>query len=141
MLSLRGGDMIHIERPYGTLGWSEEDRTVTMEWRGYVDGEDYRSMLLALIELLESKSASRLLVDSRKAKAVTLEDQAWVNTVWSPKAKKAGLKFTAMLVPESTVGKMSLDRMRSKFEPAPGGDSVYFSDPAEAKAWLRRTPR
>jgi hypothetical protein len=132
--------MIYIERPFGVLGWSEEDKTVTMEWRGYVDGDDYRGMLLALIELLESKSASRLLVDSRKAKAVTPEDQEWVNSFWSDKAKKAGLKFTAMLVPESTVGRMSLDRMKQKFEPAPGGSSLYFYDSAEARAWLRKTP-
>jgi len=133
--------MVYKESPAATIFWDQADGIATIEWRAYADGADYRNILSALVDLMEQKSASRLLVDNRRSKVVTPEDQAWVNTVWSPAANKAGLRYTAMLVPQSTVAKLSLDRMRSKYTPPKGGGTMTFTDIEEAREWLRAAPR
>jgi hypothetical protein len=133
--------MIYLDKPYGAVEWLEDDRIVFLQWRGFADGEDYRGLLGAVLTLLASKSSNCLLVDTRKAKVVTPEDQDWINTVWVPAATKAGLKYTAMIMPESVITKMVFDRMESKYNPPPGGGMMYFNNLAEAKAWLRRAPR
>jgi hypothetical protein len=133
--------MIYFESQHALVEWMEADKIAFIEWRGgYVDGADYRNVLIALVELMEQKGASKLLVDTRKAKVVTPADQEWVTSVWTPRATKAGLKFTAMLVPESMVARMSLERMRTKYTTPTGGGVQYFSNADEGKKWLRSVP-
>jgi hypothetical protein len=133
--------MIYFENQHAVIEWIEADKFACIEWRGgYVDGADYRNVLIALAELMEQKGVSKLLVDSRKAKVITPADQEWVTSVWTPRANKAGLKFTAMLVPDSMVARMSLERMRTKYTMPSGGGAQYFSSAEEGKKWLRSMP-
>lgn len=130
--------MVYFENSQATVRWDDADKIAHIEWRGYADGEDYRRALTAVAELLEQKSGRRLLADARKAKVVTPADQEWVDTTWGPRTNKAGLRYIAILAPESMVAKMSIERMRTKYR-ASGGSSVvqYFTDLEDAKRWLR----
>jgi hypothetical protein len=132
--------MVYFENTHATIRWDEEDRIASIEWHGFADGEDYRRLLNMLLELLEQKSASRILADSRKAKVVTPADQEWVSSTWSPRANKAGLRSVALLVPESMVAKMSLERMRVRYMASTGGRVQYFTDAEDAKKWLCSRP-
>lgn len=133
--------MIYKKNRFATIEWDEADKIAFITWHTYADGADYREVLTALNDLMEEKGASKLLADTRKSKAVTPEDQEWVNSTWTPRMTKAGLRFSALLVPESTVAKLSLDRMRSKYTTPQGGGAAYFTDLNEARAWLRAAGR
>lgn len=129
--------MIYLETSYVIVEWDDDNKIVRIVWRDFAEGETYRRPLEAAADLLASKSACRLLADTRKMAVVNPEDQAWVNNIWVPRVYRAGLKYTALLVPKSAVAKMSMDRMMTKAGPPIGGETRYFDDVAKAVQWLK----
>jgi hypothetical protein len=63
------------------------------------------------------------------------EAERWVNEDWFPRAIAAGIKKMAVLIPKSTLGKMSVESVMGK---APGTDltTAYFDNQEAAKKWL-----
>src|SRR4051812_11777233 len=101
----------------------------------YADEAVYKADAEQIIAMLTRYRARRYLSDSRKLQVVSLELQAWTETDWFPRAIQAGLRSVAVVIPESALAQMSIRRVLRHvadqlFELA------YFSDLAEARAWL-----
>lgn len=130
---------ICVDNEYGIVGWDANDRIVSIIWKGYVAGEPYRSIMNQITETLKKQKATKLLADLRKMKAVTQEDQDWVNAVWLPEIKAKGLLHTAMVLPESAIAMLSLNRMmdRSGVRADLEGDTGHFASMDEAVVWLK----
>lgn len=129
----------YVDNAYGLLTWDDEEKIIYISWKGYAAGGPYREIMNKIIEILKERKATKLHADLRRMKAVTQEDQNWVNSEWLPTIKAAGLASTAMVLPESAIAMLSLNRMmdRSGVRADLQGDTAHFSDMEEAKAWLR----
>ena len=134
--------MVYLDTPHVRVWWDDEARFVGIEWRAYVEGPTYREPLNLAIELMKEKKTSKMLSDMRRMKAVTQADQEWVNKDWLPRAIAAGSNCTAMVVPESAVAMMSLNRIMGKVGKVvnTGETSAYFKSMEEAKQWLASKP-
>jgi hypothetical protein len=118
------------------VSWDDAIKSAVIEFRDFIDGQDFRDAALSVVKLMEERRAHKLLTDSRVMKAVTQEDQRWVDTEWQGKVRAAGLTHNAVVVPKSAVGKMSMAAVIKKI-PAGSIEFAYFSSIEEAKSWLR----
>jgi hypothetical protein len=128
--------MIYYDKRWLTLHWDETCQAVYAEWKGYVEGDDFRGGLDAGITLLAAKRSSRWLGDTRLMGPVRQVDQKWTNEDWFPRIIAAGLRWLAMIPPQSSIARLSVRNVLSKVN---GVDVVtaLFDDLESARAWLR----
>lgn len=118
-----------------TIGWDDSTDCVVSKVKGYAKGKEYRNALNKGLELLAQKGTTKWLGDMREGAVMSQEDVEWAQQDWRPRAAKAGLKWTALLLSESALQQMQLDRMRRVEESLI--ETAYFHDVGKAKAWLQ----
>ncbi len=117
------------------MSWDAQSHAVLIRIYGYVEGDALRVPCTKGIDLMISKRSSRLITDSREMKALTQADQQWIDDDWRPRARAAGLRQNAVLVPKSAVAKLTMAAVLRKFDEVQFG---YFSEMDEARKWLNQ---
>ena len=87
------------------------------------------------IALLKKHNAKKWLSDYRKNGAMLKDDVDWIDNEWYPRAAMTDWKHWAIVLPEKTVGQLSMNRIATIFA-QPGFDIKTFTDPDEAMSWL-----
>jgi hypothetical protein len=136
--------MVYLDTPQALVQWDPVARCVHVEWRDFAYGEEYRRVLDTILKVMTDHKTSKLLADSRRMKAAPQEDQDWLIKNWVPRSEKAGLKHSAVVLPKSTLGQMTLQRLSqassgSKRLVSTDGAS-YFETVEDAKKWLKSLP-
>jgi hypothetical protein len=127
--------MVYLDVAYITIHWDEHLKCVIMEWKRFVEGNDFKKGLNTGLELVQKNSARKWLADLRRLGVVTQEDQEWSNNDWFPRAISAGLTHMAIVVPHNIIAKWSVDRIMSKV----AGTNLtthYFDNVEQARDWL-----
>ncbi len=128
--------MIYLDKPYLTIHWDENVKCPILEWKTFARSSEFRDALETGLKLVKEKRARRWLADMRNMGTVSVADQTWSNEDWFPRALAAGINRMALVVPKSTLAKMSVDTIMSKVEGA-NLETAYFDNIEEAKQWLR----
>ena len=131
--------MVYIDTPNALVMWDSVTRSVILEWRNFVFGDEYRGALDAVIKAMEEHRSNKVLSDSRRMRAIPQDDQDWLLKEWVPRAYKAGLKHMAIVLPKSTLGQMTLHQL-AKVGPdkrlVSNDGTSYFETVEEAKRWF-----
>ena len=127
--------MIHKEYPFITIHWDEEISAVIMEWTKYAISARFRRALNEGLDLLIAREAHRWLADLRGLGPVGPEDQKWSNEDWFPRAIAGGITCMALVVPISTLSKMSVETIMQKVDETKLAVH-YFDSVEEARQWL-----
>ena len=117
------------------LVYHPDSRIVHHEFKRFVHGDSFRSVLMQGCDLMATNGASKWLSDDRGNSALTPEDSAWATTVWFPAVKAAGWKHWAVVLPESVVGQLNMRQWVDMYKGL-GINSQVFTDPAKAMEWL-----
>jgi hypothetical protein len=128
--------MIYLDNAFGTVHWDDSLSAVCVTFKAFVDGEDFRSLSNAGIELLIQKKASKWLGDCRNMGAVTQEDQRWSSEDWLPRVMAAGLTHMAIVSPKKVVAQMAVKTFMTKVQ-GKQHVTMNFDDLEKARAWLR----
>lgn len=122
-----------------SVQWDEVERCVQLRWKGFAQGDEYRTGMNKVLELLTARKASRWLIDAREMSVVTQTDQGWMMRDWRPRAIAAGLKKVAVVMPSSAIAQMSIHRMENNLKDPTDQviATAYFPSTDEARAWLR----
>ena len=128
--------MIYYNERWLTIYWEESTQAVWMEWKSYVEGEEFRSALDAGISVIRQKRASRWLADLRRLGPIRQVDQQWTNEDWFPRAVAAGVRAMALVSPTAAVSRMSVQQIMSRVKEIELV-TAYFDDLEEARTWLR----
>lgn len=126
--------MKFFDSPQATVSWNEAVKAVVIEWKGFAQGEQYRTPLNKLLELAVQKQSNKVLYDTRRLSATSPNDQNWVAQDWYARSIEAGLKYSAAVIPIKVIAKSSLNRMLSGLEIS--NPSKEFDDIDEAIQWL-----
>lgn len=105
-------------------------------WSGATHSDAYREIMTYTVSCIEEQPKPVWLADMRDFKPVAKADQAWTVTEWFPQVIGAGLKKMAVVMPKSAIAGMAAQRTVNSAGEVPI-ETQYFSDPAEARAWLR----
>ncbi len=119
-----------------SLWYHPETGIVHHRIKGYLPPGDFRKLLSASAELLETRRASKYVSDDRSNVVVDPEDIKWADDHWYPRVAKAGLKHWALVLPSTMVGtlqaKSILEARRKQ-----GLDVEGFGRLEDALAWLQ----
>ncbi len=128
--------MSYFDKRWMTIHFDTSLLAVCVEWKGYAEGEDFRSGFNRGIELLQQRRASRWLADCRLQGPITQADQQWMNQDWHPRAVAAGMRWVALVSPQSAVARLSVKSIVTKINNV---DLVLhvFADMESARDWLR----
>jgi len=125
--------MIYLQESFITLSWDEASKTIIAEWKGFASLPKMQAALEKGLELIREKKATKWLGDTSNLAPFSHETSNWIVNDWIPRAKTAGLKSIAYVIPKSALTRMAL----GNGVPTTNMDSAFFDNQEAAKAWLR----
>jgi len=85
------------------------------------------------LELIQQKKTTKWLGDTSNLAPFGQESSNWIIHNWIPRAKTAGLKSIAYVIPKSALTRMTLNNGTA----ITLLESAFFDSQDSAKAWLR----
>jgi stage II sporulation SpoAA-like protein len=130
------GDDVYFTVPgIATVRWDEPQTTVCVEWDGWANAAEFKSLLDAEVKALRDHKGTRLLADCRRQRVLNLADQERANREWLPEVVAAGLKRFAIVLPESET---AAGHLRERLSSVTEMEVAYFATVEEARDWLGR---
>jgi hypothetical protein len=129
--------MIYFESDYLIVSWDSEIQAVIASWNGYLGVSDkVRTGHAKVIELVMQYKADKWISDLRNCKVVDQVDQHWIATELTSLLFKAGIRFTAMVIPTSPTAQLSLKSVVRNLKEGEITRGI-FTSLEEARDWLR----
>lgn len=124
-----------LQNEYVTLVYYARTRIVYHTFHQPVPSEVFREVLTRGVEIFETRGACKWLSDDSGNSALHPDDATWSMGVWTRRAKMAGWKFWAVIMPDLALGRANMRRfLKHHIE---GGLRVrVFTHPEEALRWL-----
>ena len=138
---LGGMSEVLSENEVVRIGWEPELGAVHVQWLAPTGGEPLRRPLWEALEAMAARGASKWLSDMRLLGMLTRADEQWLSETLFPRAVELGLRYLAIVNPESSRSQVSLRELFSA-EPAQAlleSDQLVksaFESVAEARHWL-----
>ncbi|WP_224996073.1 hypothetical protein [Cesiribacter sp. SM1] len=127
-----------LKRPNGSvfvsLTFIPEEEYIFVGWDGYLDLEMVKQGSEELLAMIEETKSQKTLICNKKITGPWNKANSWYAASWNPRAKKAGLKYMAVVVSDNIFAQLSLQG----FEKVCNGNySVFCHNDAEvAREWL-----
>ncbi len=126
---------VYLETPYVLVRWDGLGQWVYVQWKAWATSDEYRAAQEVVILALRENHASRNLIDATDSRVVSGEDQKWLVENWIPRAVAAGRRWTAIVLPQSALGRTIQENIDS--HPQSDRSKVeHFETVEDAAAWL-----
>ncbi len=133
--------MAIYETPFAVLDWDKSINAVTLRWKAFAYGEAFQTAINKILELLVEKNTNKFLNDTTHMRVIGHNDQTWILENWVPRARAAGLKWNAIVLPSSQTARNTVmeavGRGERRAKGIPAFETHYFETLEEAKEWLR----
>jgi hypothetical protein len=126
-----------IDNEYATLVYHEEKKIVHHTFHKPISGQEFRNILDAGADLLRKHGAHKWLSDDRENSTLSQEDTEWSINNWFPRAKGAGWKFWALVVPPDMMARMNLKEFVDTYHEQ-GLRTMVFTKPEDAMEWIEK---
>ena len=124
-----------LNSEYAILWYYPESQIVHHEFKKFIYGKEFRSILEKGLEIFKKQGARKWLSDDRANSALPTDDVQWAQNDWFPRVLGAGWKYWAIVLPEKVVGQMNMQRFIQPYSEQ-GLTVQVFKDPEEAMKWL-----
>jgi len=129
--------LIHHDDGFMSVYWSPRTACPIVVWKKFSATGACRDAFDKMLELLQSKRVAVAMADFTKLSVLSTDDQTWIRKDWLPRAAKTGLGHLGVVLPNRTLGKMSLMK-GVRFEDASRLEIAYFNEHAKTEDWLHR---
>ena len=123
------------DAPNYTIEWDSDIDAILHKWTGFTAGDQFREGANDLLEVIESKNTSKLLVDTSNIKAHNDGDKQWLQEEWVPKMLEAGIEHSAQVHSDSAISKMEMEGLMDAMDDIPY-DAYITSSLEEGREWL-----
>ncbi|CAA9303110.1 MAG: hypothetical protein AVDCRST_MAG56-5603 [uncultured Cytophagales bacterium] len=123
-----------------------ENRSVTLSllegtmllvtYKSWANSEEYRLNLDKQVELVKQHRLTKAVFDLRKMGVISSENQHYTSQVYMPRITQAGLKHSALIVPEDVFGQASAKNVTNRVKNEVIFSVHYFNDLNHGLAWL-----
>jgi len=119
----------------GKIYHDENNNSVVMEWKGYSTSIQIKRGFELMLKTLVECTSSKVFLDIKDMTMIGMKDQEWLNDDFLPRAKASGLRWVALLKPESHFTKAAVENVSSKLRKNVLTIRI-FDDRLEAISWL-----
>ncbi|WP_026461951.1 hypothetical protein [Adhaeribacter aquaticus] len=117
--------------------YDEELGAVISVYEGFLKFDEFKEIASSTLGVIRKTTSSKILVNTSQLKVMVKQNQDWINDVWFPEAKRAGVRYMAFLVPEDIFGKISMEATNKQVL-AEGEITIeYFDQESLARNWLK----
>jgi len=124
-----------IDDEYVSVVYHTESKIVHNKIKQFLRAGEFQKMLETGADCLEKNGAAKWLSEDRTSVVLSPDDLEWSDKNWSPRVRKAGLKYWAIVTPEKAVAAMQMKTLQVKRR-AQGLTVEHFETVEEAMAWL-----
>ncbi len=114
-----------------------EDSVLLVAYKNRASNEEYGLNLTKQLELVKKHKVAKAVFDLRKMGVLSAENQQYTSQVFMPQITQAGLKHSALVVPQDIFGEASAKNVTNKVKNEVVFSVHYFSDLAQGVAWLK----
>jgi hypothetical protein len=122
-----------------TVGWYGPKETVHVFWQSAATSAELRAAAEAGIVTLTEHRGSNWCADCRAQGPISIEDKAWLDRDWVPRALAAGLERLAVVLPYEGFAKTTVEDIVDRV-PETQMKRAYFKTVWEAGQWLTPEP-
>jgi len=122
-----------LNETYLRVEYAEEIKSVVMHWIGFVDTNELMQGMETGLELLSKEKLNRWIADASKMEGGFTEANDWLETNWTPRAQKAGLKTVAFVASSDVFNEFSTKEYAERNQDL---DSPHFASVQDAKDWI-----
>ncbi len=124
-----------IDTEYVTLWFYPATRILHHKIHKFMPAHIFRDAFSTGVEYLEKHKVLKWLSDDRGNTVLSQENTDWARTVWIPRAKRAGFKYWAAIMPAQAIGRLQMRTFVEEYGQL-GFTVQAFQDVDEAMAWL-----
>jgi hypothetical protein len=119
-----------------SISYISECSVASIRWHGFPSSTEYRTGLKKILEVVEEKKLSKLMVDTTSMKMIGQEDQKWTIRYFLPKVFKNGCKAAAIIPSADYFNRLSVANILNNIKD-PDKQVKVTPDQEEAKQWLK----
>ena len=133
---LEGGRLTVIDNEFYTACCYPTKGLIHHQWHKYCVGENLRNALTKAVEAFMMHHCTKWLSDDRKFGGVLHpDDWKWGETHFTDRAIEAGWKYSATVLPEKAIAKLSTSALIQYFA-ARGVETRFFTRLLDAQQWI-----
>ena len=113
-----------------------EGTILLVTYKNRATNEEYRANLDKQVDMVKQHRLSKAVFDLRKMGVVSSENQQYTSQVYMPRITQAGLKHSALIVPEDVFGQASAKNVTNRVQNEVIFSVQHFNDLGQGLAWL-----
>ena len=113
-----------------------EGNILLVAYKSRASNDEYRFNLSKQVELVKHYKLSKVVFDLRKMGVLSTDNQKYTSEVYMPEITKAGLKHSALIVPQDVFGEASAKSVTNRAKNEVVFSMQYFKDLSDAITWL-----
>ena len=121
---------------FASVEWNIQVRVAVLTWKKFAFGHDFREPCQKALELAIDKKAQRWYSDTTLLGVLKKEDAQWFIDEIVKGMLTHGITKQALVVPESAISKLSLNRAANMAE-IKGLETNFFDNSKAALEWLQ----
>lgn len=119
---------------YITINYNQDKKRLDVDWIGYQNLESVQNGGMAMLEILQKNSCTKVLNDNTNVLGSWSEAAEWAGSVWFPMMERAGLTHFAWVYSASMFSRLAAEK---SVDIAVGNVTTqFFTDLAAAEEWL-----
>ena len=133
-----GIEMIVDSQAHCVIEYSPELQCIIQTWKGFAGSKNFRASIEKTIEFARANPVRSVISDTREQNLVGMEDIKWLTEVGNPQLIEVGIQKLAFISPKDQLTRLGESdyAFRSKQQFI----IQWFSDPEQAKAWIKKKP-
>ncbi|HYF02632.1 MAG TPA: hypothetical protein VEC36_04605 [Patescibacteria group bacterium] len=132
--------MIYWEDSFARVTFERDVPAVMIQWLSYATSQQFRTAIKKELEayehFLREHKKLHWIAETTRMIGVGHEDIEWVASELNPRMYKAGLRYMAVVLPQSAFAKMSVDDY-VQFTDQKQIEIRNFGNLSDAKSWLK----
>lgn len=127
---------IYLDKPYIKVAYHPQLNIIVHSWNGFSSYNEIQEVGKRTLEAVLKERATRVLYDTRGLEVLDDKSRNYISIEFTIKMIRAGINFSATIMPEDPFAQFSIEEMRHRMERHLPGRIKYFTTVNKAIDWL-----
>ena len=131
------GAKIYLDKSYVKIYYDSSTCILTSIWKGFTTFDEIKEISKRILEAISIERACKVMYDTSQLEPLDQESADFISTDFTQQMKKAGVKYSAAVIPKDEFAKSSMDEIQ-KTQISNSNNALYFTSMSKALRWLKK---